>query len=143
MVIPTAIVRDGDRILVHGSTGSRWMRSLAEGAPTSLAVTAKNEALLPGPAAEVRASTPKELAATMVLSMPIERWSLKISDGWPEDPAEDVDGSAWAGVITARIAYDAPRPAPDLRPGIDRPDSVHRFTKAGSPKPAEAKPVDQ
>lgn len=40
VVIPTAIVRDGDRVLAHGSTGSRWMRMLADGAPTCLAVTA-------------------------------------------------------------------------------------------------------
>ena len=40
VVIPTAIVRDGDRVLAHGSTGSRWMRALADGAPTCLAVTA-------------------------------------------------------------------------------------------------------
>jgi nitroimidazol reductase NimA-like FMN-containing flavoprotein (pyridoxamine 5'-phosphate oxidase superfamily) len=40
VVIPTAIVRDGDRVLAHGSTGSPWMRALAAGAPTCLAVTA-------------------------------------------------------------------------------------------------------
>jgi nitroimidazol reductase NimA-like FMN-containing flavoprotein (pyridoxamine 5'-phosphate oxidase superfamily) len=40
VVIPTAIVRDGDRVLAHGSTGSRWMRMLAAGAPTCLSVTA-------------------------------------------------------------------------------------------------------
>lgn len=40
MVIPTAIARDGDRVLAHGSTGSPWMRRLAGGAPTCLAVTA-------------------------------------------------------------------------------------------------------
>jgi uncharacterized protein len=40
MVIPTAIARDGDRVLAHGSTGSPWMRRLAAGAPTCLAVTA-------------------------------------------------------------------------------------------------------
>jgi hypothetical protein len=34
------VVRDGDRILAHGSTGSRWMRRLASGVPTSLGVTA-------------------------------------------------------------------------------------------------------
>jgi len=39
VVIPTAIVRDGDRVLAHGSTGSKWMRALADGAPTCLAVT--------------------------------------------------------------------------------------------------------
>ena len=40
MVVPTAIVRDGDTVLAHGSTGSPWMRRLAGGAPTCLAVTA-------------------------------------------------------------------------------------------------------
>src|SRR3954454_20405568 len=39
-VIPTMVVRDGDRILAHGSTGSRWMRRLASGIPTALGVTA-------------------------------------------------------------------------------------------------------
>jgi hypothetical protein len=40
VVIPTAFARDGDRVLIHGSTGSRWMRALAVGAPASVAVTA-------------------------------------------------------------------------------------------------------
>ncbi len=39
-VIPTAICPDGDDVLLHGSTGSRWMRLLATGIPVSLAVTA-------------------------------------------------------------------------------------------------------
>ena len=39
VVVPTAIARDGDSVLAHGSTGSRWMRALATGAPTALAVT--------------------------------------------------------------------------------------------------------
>ena len=40
VLLPTAVIRDGDRVLAHGSTGSRWMRMLAGGAPTALAVTA-------------------------------------------------------------------------------------------------------
>ena len=40
MVLPTAVVRDGDRVLAHGSTGSRWLRRLAAGASACLAVTA-------------------------------------------------------------------------------------------------------
>jgi nitroimidazol reductase NimA-like FMN-containing flavoprotein (pyridoxamine 5'-phosphate oxidase superfamily) len=39
-VIPTAISADGDDVLLHGSTGSRWLRLLATGIPVSLAVTA-------------------------------------------------------------------------------------------------------
>ncbi|MET3807621.1 hypothetical protein ABIB25_004647 [Nakamurella sp. UYEF19] len=39
VVLPTAIARDGDRVLAHGSTGSPWLRALADGVETSLAVT--------------------------------------------------------------------------------------------------------
>lgn len=37
--IPTACARDGDRLLLHGSTGSRMMRTLASGVPTCATVT--------------------------------------------------------------------------------------------------------
>ena len=167
VVLPTLVVRDGDRVLAHGSTGSPWMRLLANGAPTSLAVTAFDglvvarsayessmhyrsavlfgrcsvvddaakpaamnritEALLPGRTSEVRTSTTKELAATLLLSLPIERWSLKVSAQWPEDPASDVAGDAWAGVVPAHVVYGAPRAAPDLTPGIQLPHSVARL----------------
>lgn len=39
LVIPLAYARDGDRLLLHGSTGSRAMRWLATGAPTCVTVT--------------------------------------------------------------------------------------------------------
>jgi nitroimidazol reductase NimA-like FMN-containing flavoprotein (pyridoxamine 5'-phosphate oxidase superfamily) len=169
VVIPTAVVREGDRVLVHGSTGSGWMRRAADGRPACLTVTDLSgivvarsafenslryrsavlfgtftrlaeadvpgaleiftEHLLPGRVAEVRPNHRRELAATMVLSMPIQQWSLKISADWPEDPPEDVAGSTWAGVIP----FDArrlggPLPAPDLRPGIPVPASVRALT---------------
>lgn len=162
-VIPTAVIRDGDRVLCHGSTGSRWMRRLAAGVPTALGVTSYDglvvartafessihyrsavlfgsctpvtdakervldlvtERLLPGRVAEVRRPTKAELAATLVLSLPIEDWSLRVSDGWPEDAESDVDGPAWAGVVPVSPAYGEPLPAPDLRAGIDVPASV-------------------
>lgn len=167
VVIPTAVARLGDQVLVHGSTGSRWMRHLAGGVPACLAVTALDgllvarsafesslhyrsavvfgrmtpleeaakeralaalvDQLLPGRAAEVRPSTPQEVRRTLVLSMPIERWSLKVSDGWPDDAAEDVAGDAWAGVVPLSEVAGTPRDAPDLGPGIAVPPSVRRL----------------
>jgi nitroimidazol reductase NimA-like FMN-containing flavoprotein (pyridoxamine 5'-phosphate oxidase superfamily) len=164
VVFPTAVVRDGDQVLTHGSTGSPWLRALAAGAPTSLAVTAMDgivvarsafessihyrsavlfgtcrlladadrlramdlitDALIPGRVAELRPHTDKEIAATQVLALPIDTWSLKVSDGWPEDPPEDVAGDAWAGVVPLVTGYGQPRPAPDLRAGITVPASV-------------------
>jgi nitroimidazol reductase NimA-like FMN-containing flavoprotein (pyridoxamine 5'-phosphate oxidase superfamily) len=170
VMVPTAIARDGDRLLFHGSTGSRWMRLVAEGAPVCVAVTATDgvvvarsafessfryrsavlfgtcsrlegvakeaaldvltNRLIPGRAAEVRRPSAKELAATMVLALPLAEWSLKVSGGWPDDGEDDVAGDAWAGVVpTAPVAYTAPLPAPDLRPGIPVPDSVRRLAR--------------
>jgi nitroimidazol reductase NimA-like FMN-containing flavoprotein (pyridoxamine 5'-phosphate oxidase superfamily) len=170
VIVPTAIARDGDRLLVHGSTGSRWMRVVADGAPVCVEVTATDgvvvarsafessfryrsavlfgtcsrvegtakeaaldvltSRLIPGRAAEVRRPSAKELAATMVLALPLSQWSLKVSGGWPDDGEEDVAGDAWAGVVpVAPVAYLAPLPAPDLRPGIPVPDSVRRLTR--------------
>jgi uncharacterized protein len=168
VVLPTAVVRDGDQVLAHGSTGSRWMRRLATGVPTSLAVTSFDalvvarsafessmryrsgvlfgactlitdvdakrraldvvvEGLIPGRVAEVRPANAKELAATQVLSLPIVEWSLKVSEGWPDDTDEDRAGTAWAGVLPATNGYGAPLPAPDLNDGIPLPDSVRRI----------------
>jgi uncharacterized protein len=164
VVVPTAVVRDCDRVLLHGSTGSRWMRRLATGVPTSLAVTAFDglvvarsafessihyrsavlfgrcaplddaeklsaldlvtDALIPGRVAELRRPNAAELAATLVLSMPIVEWSLKVSAGWPDDPDDDVAGDAWAGVVPLVTSYGTPHAAPDLRPGVPVPLSV-------------------
>ncbi len=168
VVIPTAIVRMLDSVVVHGSTGSRWMRRIAEGVPACLTVTsldgvivarsafesslryrsavifgsfirldgeAKRSALdavvdklVPGRLSEVRTSTTAELGKTLVLSLPIEQWSLKVSAGWPEDGPEDVGGPAWAGVVPLAVKAGAPLPAPDLRAGIPVPQSVSRLT---------------
>ena len=169
VVIPTAIVRDGDSVLVHGSTGSGWMRRAAGqrvcltvtdlsgivvarsafenslryrsavlfGAFTRLAdrdvprvLDLFTEHLIPGRLTEVRPNHRREMAATMVLSIPIGQWSMKVSTGWPADAPDDLAGSAWAGVIPfdARRLGD-PLPAPDLRAGIPVPASVRAMTE--------------
>jgi nitroimidazol reductase NimA-like FMN-containing flavoprotein (pyridoxamine 5'-phosphate oxidase superfamily) len=167
VVLPIAVAIDGASILLHGSTGSRWLRLIAQGIPVSVAVTAIDglvvarsafessmhyrsavlfgscaaldgdeklaaldvltEALIPGRVAEVRRPYGKELAATLVLRMTVAEWSFKVSDGWPEDPADDVEGPAWAGVLPSATRYLAPIPAPDLGPGRPIPDSVRQF----------------
>ena len=39
VVLPVAVAPDGDRVLFHGSTGSRMFRALADGGPVCLTVT--------------------------------------------------------------------------------------------------------
>ncbi|MBB5787811.1 pyridoxamine 5'-phosphate oxidase family protein [Jiangella mangrovi] len=168
VAFPTAVARDGDRLLVHGSTGSSWLRTLATGTTASVTVTAldavvvarasfessfhyrsavlfgrfaalagddKERALdvlvdriLPGRTGELRRPTKRELAATLICAMPIDEWSLKVSERWPDDLPEDVDGPAWAGIVPLRSGYGDPVPAPDLRDGIAVPPSVRALT---------------
>jgi hypothetical protein len=70
------------------------------------------------------------LAATLVLALPIgaDNWSLKIGDGWPEDPAEDVAAGGWAGIVPITMNYGEPVRAPDCDPAIPVPPSVRSMT---------------
>jgi nitroimidazol reductase NimA-like FMN-containing flavoprotein (pyridoxamine 5'-phosphate oxidase superfamily) len=74
-----------------------------------------SEHLMPGRWADARQPSSKELAATLVLSLPLSEWSVKVSDGPPDDAAEDLDLPVWAGVLPLRAVAGTPRPAPDLR----------------------------
>ncbi len=158
VALPSVIARWGDRVLTHGSTGSRWLRRIAAGVPVAVSVATVDgivvarsayassllyasavlfgaftplageeklaaldvltDRLLPGRTAEVRRPTAKELAATTMLAMPIGEWSVRLSDGWPEDPQDDVAGPAWAGLVRFGPPPATLAGAPDLRPGI-------------------------
>src|SRR5215510_12097777 len=105
VIFPTGFARVDDDFVIHGSTGSPWMRALAAGAPAAVAITGLDgivvarsgfessfryrsavvfgvfervpevdkvkylerltDAFLPGRVAELRASSRKELAATL------------------------------------------------------------------------------
>jgi nitroimidazol reductase NimA-like FMN-containing flavoprotein (pyridoxamine 5'-phosphate oxidase superfamily) len=98
--------------------------SRIEGERKREALDVLTDRLIPGRVAEVRASTVKELAATTLLSMPIETWSFRMLDDWPHDPPEDVAGGAWAGQLRFGPPPVTVVSSPDLRPGIDPPPSV-------------------
>ena len=153
--LPMAYVRDGGRLLFHGSTGGGMLRALAAGARCcfnvfhedglvlarsafessfqyrsvtvlgvceELADVAKRQAmdtitegLFPARARELRPMSDKEVAATLVLALPLDELSCKVSAGWPDDSAEDLDWPVWAGVLPVRKVFGEPLPAPDLR----------------------------
>lgn len=170
VAFPTGFARLGDDIVIHGSTGSPWLRAAAAGAPVSLSVTALDgvvvarsafessfhyrsatlfgafeqigddekerllemltDTFIPGRVAELRASSRKELAATVAMKMRIgtDNWSLKLSNGWPEDPEEDIAAGTWAGVVPLTTVYGEPLRAPDCDPTIPVPGSVLGMT---------------
>lgn len=170
VAFPTGFARIEDSLVIHGSTGSPWMRAVADGAAVAVSVTtldgvvlarsafessfhyrsavlfgtfdvvdaehkvayleALTDTFIPGRVAELRPSSRKELAATMVLRLAIgdDNWSLKVSDGWPEDPEEDVAAGAWAGVVPLSTRYGEPRRAPDCPADVPTPPSVLAMT---------------
>jgi nitroimidazol reductase NimA-like FMN-containing flavoprotein (pyridoxamine 5'-phosphate oxidase superfamily) len=153
-VIPIGYARDGDRLLIHGSTGSRLMRELAAGAGACVTVTLLDGLILARSAFEssmryrsvmvfgsfstvdgpeklvalrrisdhllpdrwplLRPMMPKELAATLVLALPLTEWSAKANDGMPADPPEDLDWPVWAGVIPITETLGTPEPDPRM-----------------------------
>ncbi|MDZ5442086.1 pyridoxamine 5'-phosphate oxidase family protein [Micromonospora sp. 4G57] len=160
--LPVAYARDGDRVLVHGSTGSRLFRHLAAGAPACLTVTLLDGLvlarsafessmnyrcamvlgaltaldgveklaalerlsahLLPGRWAVIRPPSAKELAATLVLALPLDECSVKVSAGPPDDLEDDLDRPVWAGVVPVVEAYGIPQPDPRLRHDLPPPE---------------------
>jgi nitroimidazol reductase NimA-like FMN-containing flavoprotein (pyridoxamine 5'-phosphate oxidase superfamily) len=78
--------------------------------------------LMPGRRADLRKSTVKELNATSLLALPIETFSVKRRTGPPSDSKSDMDAQVWAGVVPLELTAGEPVDAPDLLPGIERPD---------------------
>jgi nitroimidazol reductase NimA-like FMN-containing flavoprotein (pyridoxamine 5'-phosphate oxidase superfamily) len=168
-VVPMLFARDGDRVLLHGSTGAGALRQVAAGAPAALCVLAVDglvvahttfessanyrsavvqgtltpltgddaraaldvlsDRLVPGRPAEVRPSTPRERAATLVVALPIVegQWVVKVRTGGPSEPDEPTE--AWSGVVPLHTVAGAPEPAPW---SADRPvpESVRRLVAA-------------
>ena len=152
-VIPMAFARDKDRVLLHGSTGSRLMMQLAKGAQMCVTVTKLNalivaksafnssmnyesvmifgvgkrlddaekleamdrvtEALVPGMVGYARPTTAKEAAGTMIIELPIEKYSLKSRIGGVIDEPEDKDLPIWSGIIPLSSVKREPVTAPD------------------------------
>lgn len=98
--------------------------SPVEGAEKVRALDALSEHLMPGRSADARGPSRKELAATLVLALPLTEWSVKVSAGPPEDAAEDLDRPVWAGVVPLVTTSGTPVPAPDLRGGAPVPAYV-------------------
>ncbi len=170
VVLPFACARDGDALLLHGSTGAGVLRQGAgmevcvtvthldglvfarslfessvhyrcavvlgiaevlEGDAKARALEILSDHLLPGRSTELRTSSRKELAATLVLRLPLHRWSVKIGRSDAHDPADDEPREVWAGVLPLRLAAGDPVPAPDVPDGVAVPASAHRAAARG------------
>lgn len=167
-VVPVAYAREGNRLLFHGSTGSRLFRLLADGAPTCVTVTLLDglvlarsafessmhyrgvmalgtctvldgderddalrrisDHLLPGRWDQIRPPSKRELAATLVLAMPLDEVSAKVSDQMPDDAPEDLDRPVWGGIVPIRETFGAPMPD-ELGAAHPVPDYLESWTR--------------
>ena len=147
-VIPMGFARDNDRILLHGSTGSRMMRQIAQGIDLCVTVTKLNaivvarssfnssmnyesvmifgvarvleesekdlaleritEKLVPGLSKYGRPLASKEIAATMIVELSLEKISAKSRTGDPSDDEEDLALPIWAGILPIETKIGAP-----------------------------------
>jgi nitroimidazol reductase NimA-like FMN-containing flavoprotein (pyridoxamine 5'-phosphate oxidase superfamily) len=89
-------------------------------------IAAKREALrivsdhiVPGRWDEVRPPVEREIAATTVLSVPLEEVSAKVRTGPPVDDEEDYDRPVWAGVLPLALVAGSPLPDERLGDGIE------------------------
>lgn len=167
VALPVGIGRDGDDLLVHGSTGSDFFRRIAAGVPVCVTVThlmglkyarslfdssmryrcavvhgvasvvppdeketallALSEHLMPGRSADVRPMTPRELAATMVLRIPLAEASVKDNAGSLVEVDDDgEDRAVWAGMLPLRVVAGDPVTSPQRVAGIPVPASIAR-----------------
>lgn len=129
-----------DAIVLAASTfhsSANYRSAVVHGALTPLEGEAKyaalnllSEAVAPGRTGEVRAMTPKELAATLAMSMPITpgQWTAKARTG-PPSGGEDPD--VWQGIVPVRLVTGPPEPAPGLAASIPLPPSVQALAEHG------------
>lgn len=167
VILPVGYARDGDSLLLHGSTGGGLLRQAAAGLPVTVTVTLLDglvyarslfdssmnyrcamvigtatpvtgpdklaamrllsEHLMPGRWAEVREPTKRELAATLVLRLPLAEASVKLRAAGAEGEPEDGESrEVWAGVLPLRTVAGQPEPDPDVPAGVPVPASLDR-----------------
>ena len=105
-----------------------YRSAMVLGSCVELAGEEKNEALekitqhfLPGRSTELRKSTDNELKATSVIALALAEYSVKVSDGEPDDLPEDLALTIWAGIVPMTHLWGTPRSAANLADGITPP----------------------
>ncbi len=83
--------------------------------------------LAPGLWDYARPPTEQEWKASKVLRLKLDEVSAKVSDGLPEEEAEDYASARWAGSIPLRLVQLSPVADPKLAENVTMPDFVKNF----------------
>ena len=79
--------------------------------------------------AAVRPPTPQEIAATMVLAVPLVEVSAKVRTGFAVDKDEEYAGAAWAGVLPFKWTPGEPIRDPRANPAVTTPENIQRYSR--------------
>ena len=85
--------------------------------------------LLPHRWDDIRPPSPKELAATLVLALSLTECSVKIREGGPEDPDEDMAIPTWAGHVPLIERFGEPVAADATAAAFPLPAYVRAWTR--------------
>jgi len=81
--------------------------------------------VVPGRSQHLRDHTRKEMAATVVLALPLYEASVKARTGGPGDDAVDIGvETIWAGVVPVSSQFSQPIPSDDLDSGVEIPEHI-------------------
>ena len=137
-VTVTATILDGvvaARSVFHHSMHYRSVivmgeaRVVDEPEERAVAFEAITEAVLPGRWAEARHPSPREDKGTLLVAVPIDEFSAKVSEKDVGDEPEDYALPIWAGVIPLTLTPGPPEPDPLNLDGVEVPRSVRRFVE--------------
>ena len=94
------------------------------------ALDALSNSMIPGRVQEVRSSTKKELVATIIVSLPLDECSVKISVNEVDDDEADLNQGTWAGIVPINTSFGTPIPADEEAAGLEVPESVTRLASS-------------
>ena len=102
-------------------------RVVDDSAEREVAFAAITNAVLPGRWDEARHPSRNEDKGTLLVAVPIEEFSAKVSDKDVGDEPEDYALPIWAGVIPLTLTPGTPEPDDRNLDGVDVPPSVRKF----------------
>jgi uncharacterized protein len=83
----------------------------------------------PGRSADARPPTDAELKQTTFVKVALDECSAKVSEGFPEEPDEDLALDVWAGILPLGTMPGEPIPDPLLRPETRVPSYVADYRR--------------
>jgi nitroimidazol reductase NimA-like FMN-containing flavoprotein (pyridoxamine 5'-phosphate oxidase superfamily) len=136
MVSVTATILDGvvaARSVFHHSMHYRsavvmgQARVVDDPGERDVALEAITNAILPGRWEEARHPSRNEDKGTLLVAVPIEEFSAKVSENDVGDEPEDYALPIWAGVVPLTLTPGDPKPDDRNLDGVEVPSSVRRF----------------